>query len=105
MSASAQSQNLGKVQQVLGPVVDCFFDSGKLPPIKHAVRVTNKTNNDQDWNLVLEVAQHLGDNMIRCIAMDATEGLVRGQPVLDTGDQIQMPVGPETLGRILNVTG
>ncbi len=104
MSASA-GQNLGKIKQILGPVVDVEFPSGKIPAIYHAVRVSNKTNGDKEWNLVLEVAQHLGENTVRCIAMDATDGLARGQAALDTGDQIQMPVGPETLGRILNVVG
>jgi F-type H+-transporting ATPase subunit beta len=104
MSASA-GQNLGKIKAVIGPVVDVEFPSGKVPPIYQSVRVTNKTNSDKDWNLVLEVAQHLGDNTVRCIAMDATDGLTRGLPALDTGDQIMMPVGPETLGRILNVVG
>ena len=99
------SQNLGKIKQVIGPVVDVEFSSGKVPPIYQAVRVSNKTNGDKEWNLVLEVSQHLGENTVRCIAMDATDGLTRGQPALDTGDQIQMPVGPETLGRILNVVG
>jgi F-type H+-transporting ATPase subunit beta len=69
------------------------------------VKVTNASINDKEWNLVLEVAQHLGENTVRCVAMDGTEGLVRGQPALDTGDQIQMPVGRETLGRIMNVIG
>jgi F-type H+-transporting ATPase subunit beta len=104
MSASA-GQNLGKIKAVIGPVVDVEFPSGKVPPIYQSVRVTNKTNSDKDWNLVLEVAQHLGENTVRCIAMDATDGLTRGLPALDTGDQIMMPVGPETLGRILNVVG
>ena len=105
MSASAGLQNTGKIKAIIGPVVDVEFQAGKIPPIYQAVRVTNKTNGDQEWNLVLEVAQHLGDNTVRCIAMDATDGLTRGQPALDTGDQIMMPVGPETLGRILNVVG
>ena len=104
MSAST-GQNLGKIKQVIGPVVDVEFQAGKVPAIFHAVRVTNKTNGDQEWNLVLEVAQHLGENTVRCIAMDATDGLIRGQDALDTGDQILMPVGAETLGRILNVVG
>ncbi len=104
MSAST-GQNLGKIKQVIGPVVDVEFQAGKVPAIFHAVRVTNKTNGDQEWNLVLEVAQHLGENTVRCIAMDATDGLIRGQAALDTGDQIMMPVGAETLGRILNVVG
>ena len=105
MSASTGQQNLGKIKQVIGPVVDVEFNYGKVPPIFQSVRVTNKTNGDQEWNLVLEVAQHLGENTVRCIAMDATDGLTRGQAALDTGAQIQMPVGPETLGRILNVVG
>ena len=104
MSAST-GQNLGKIKQVIGPVVDVEFQAGKVPAIFHAIRVTNKTNGTQEWNLVLEVAQHLGENTVRCIAMDATDGLVRGQAALDTGDQILMPVGAETLGRILNVVG
>ncbi|MGK5083651.1 F0F1 ATP synthase subunit beta [Bdellovibrionota bacterium FG-1] len=105
MSASAQSQNMGRIKQVIGPIVDVEFESGHLPAIYHAIRVTNSANNDKEWNLVLEVAQHLGENTVRCVSMDSTEGLVRGLPARDTGDQIQMPVGRETLGRILNVIG
>ncbi len=105
MSASTGQQNIGKIKQVIGPVVDVEFMNGKVPPIFQAVKVTNKTNGDTEWNLTLEVAQHMGDNTVRCIAMDATDGLTRGQPALDTGDQIVVPVGPETLGRILNVVG
>ena len=104
MSASAGNQNIGRIKQVIGPVVDVEFD-GKLPEVKHALKVSNAAIGDQEWNLVLEVAQHLGENTVRTIAMDSTDGLVRGQPVKDTGDQIQMPVGRETLGRILNVVG
>jgi F-type H+-transporting ATPase subunit beta len=104
MSASA-GQNFGKIKAVIGPVVDVEFPSGKVPPIFQSVRVTNKANGEKEWNLVLEVAQHLGENTVRCIAMDATDGLTRGQPAFDTGDQILVPVGPETLGRILNVVG
>jgi len=105
MSATVQSENLGKVKQVLGPVVDVEFDNGHLPPIYQAVRVSNGTIDSKEWNLVLEVAQHLGENTVRCIAMDSTDGLTRGQQALDTGNPIQMPVGQETLGRILNVVG
>ena len=105
MSASSGQQNLGKIKQIIGPVVDVEFMNGKVPPIYQSVRVTNKTNGPLEWNLVLEVAQHLGENSVRCIAMDATDGLTRGQPALDTGNQIMMPVGPDTLGRILNVVG
>src|SRR3546814_2207045 len=88
---------IGKISQVLGAVVDVQFE-GELPPILNAL----DTEND-GRRLVLEAAQHLGENTIRCIAMDSTDGLVRGQTVTDTGGPITVPVGPETLGRILNV--
>ena len=97
--------NKGKITQVIGPVVDVEFEPGKLPEIFYAVKMTNPAINDAEWNLVCEVAQHLGENTVRTIAMDSTDGLVRGQEVIDTGDQILMPVGPKTLGRILNVVG
>ncbi len=97
--------NKGRITQVIGPVVDVEFEAGKLPEIYHALKVSNPAVDDREWNLVLEVAQHLGENTVRTIAMDATDGLVRGQDVLDTGKQIVMPVGPKTLGRIMNVIG
>ena len=97
--------NKGRITQVIGPVVDVEFEAGKLPEIYHALKVTNPSVDDREWNLVLEVAQHLGENTVRTIAMDATDGLVRGQEALDTGKQIVMPVGPKTLGRIMNVVG
>ncbi|MDT8444000.1 MAG: F0F1 ATP synthase subunit beta [Desulfuromonadales bacterium] len=97
--------NKGHITQVIGPVVDVEFEAGKLPEIYFALRVSNPSIDDREWNLVLEVSQHLGENTVRTIAMDATEGLVRGQEVLDTGKQIVMPVGPKTLGRIMNVIG
>lgn len=106
MSASANpGTSTGRIKQVIGPVVDVEFEGGKLPSIYHAVRVTNPAINDQEWNLTMEVAQHLGENAVRCIAMDSTEGLTRGQPAQDTGNQIMVPVGREVLGRIINVTG
>ncbi len=89
----------GQISQILGAVIDVQFD-GDLPNIMNALETTN-----QGKRLVLEVAQHLGENTVRTIAMDATEGLVRGQQVRDTGAAISVPVGPETLGRILNVVG
>lgn len=95
----------GKVKQVLGPVVDVEFPAGKLPPIYNALKLTNTTINDQQWNLTLEVAQHLGDNTVRAIAMDTTDGLVRGAAVKDMGTMITTPVGNEVLGRITNVIG
>jgi F-type H+-transporting ATPase subunit beta len=90
---------VGKITQVMGPVVDVQFE-GDLPEILNALETTNQGN-----RLVLEVSQHLGERILRTIAMDATEGLVRGQDVQDTGDPIMVPVGPETLGRIINVIG
>jgi len=97
--------NVGKITQVIGPVVDVEFSDGTLPPIYNALLITNPGISTQPWNLVIEVAQHLGEKTVRCIAMDATEGLVRGMDVQDTGDGIKVPVGPQTLGRILNVIG
>src|SRR5215470_692180 len=97
--------SMGKITQVIGPVVDVEFPPGALPPIYNALKVTNPAINNLPWNLVLEVAQHLGENTVRCIAMDSTDGLVRGSDVQDTGDVIKVPVGPQTLGRIINVVG
>ena len=95
----------GKITQVIGPVVDVEFPHGKLPQILNALTCSNANISKEKNNLVLEVAQHLGESVVRAIAMDATEGLVRGAEVLDTGAPIKMPVGPATLGRILNVAG
>ncbi|HVO30518.1 MAG TPA: F0F1 ATP synthase subunit beta, partial [bacterium] len=104
MSTNAAT-GVGKVTQVIGPVVDVQFMPGQLPAIYHALRITNPAIDDRKDNLVVEVAQHLGENTVRCIAMDTTDGLVRGMEVKDTGYGIRMPVGRETLGRILNVVG
>lgn len=93
------SNAVGRITQVLGAVVDVQFN-GELPPILNALHTQNEGK-----TLVLEVAQHLGENTVRTIAMDTTDGLVRGAEVVDTGNSIQMPVGPATLGRILNVIG
>ena len=95
----------GVITQVIGPVVDVRFPPGKLPQILTALRVTNPSINDKPENLVLEIAQHVGESTARCIAMDSTEGLVRGMTARDTGNQIMVPVGKPTLGRILNVIG
>ena len=98
-AASGTPKSAGRVTQVIGAVVDVSFD-GVLPAILSALET-----NVEDRRLVLEVAQHLGESTVRTIAMDSTDGLVRGQPVRDTGAQISVPVGPQTLGRILNVIG
>ncbi len=95
----ATTNNVGRISQVIGAVVDVTFED-QLPAILNALETFNNGN-----RLVLEVAQHLGENTVRTIAMDATEGLTRGQTVTDTGSQIRVPVGPKTLGRILNVIG
>jgi F-type H+-transporting ATPase subunit beta len=97
--------NLGKIVQVIGNVVDVEFEEGKLPPLLNAVLVSNPALSSEEDNLVLEVAQHLGDNVVRTIGMDLTDGLVRGMQVKDTGNPIMMPVGPQVLGRVINVVG
>lgn len=97
--------NEGKVIQVIGPVVDVEFAEGELPAIFTALNITNPTIDDTQDNLVVEVAQHLGDNVVRCIAMDTTDGLVRGMKAKNTGNPIMMPAGDSTLGRVLNVVG
>src|SRR6185295_5330473 len=102
---SANVPTTGRVTQVLGPVVDVEFPPGGLPEVYTALRLTNSTISKDKDNLVIEVAQHLGENTVRCIAMDTTDGLARGVPVTNTGAPIQVPVGKATLGRILNVTG
>ena len=98
------TDNFGNVIQVLGPVVDVEFD-GVLPPINSALRVSNHLINDQEWNLVVEVAQQIGSKRVRCIAMDTTDGIKRGAKVLDTGNPISVPVGKSALGRMMNVVG
>ena len=100
--------NQGKIVQVIGPVVDVEFEPGKLPPIYGALEVPGAGSTDvfaYSAKLVLEVAQHLGESQVRTVAMAATDGLTRGMPVNDTGGPISIPVGKETLGRIINITG
>ena len=97
--------SVGKVSQIIGPVVDVEFPAGKLPKIFDAVTASNPSISTEADNLILEVAQHLGESMVRTIAMDSTDGLVRGMDVKSTDKPISMPVGQETLGRILNVIG
>ena len=97
--------NMGKIVQVIGNVVDVEFEEGKLPELLTALLVTNPGIDDAEDNLVLEVAQHLGDNVVRTVGMDTSDGLVRGMLCKDTGKPIMMPVGKAVLGRILNVVG
>jgi len=100
--------NTGKIVQVIGPVVDVEFEPGKLPAIYNALEVEGAGSTDvfaYSAKLVLEVAQHLGESQVRTVAMAATDGLMRGMPVLDIGQPISIPVGKETLGRIINITG
>src|SRR4028118_1118094 len=98
-TAATATTHTGRISQVIGAVVDVSFN-GELPEILSAL----ETNNN-GTRLVLEVAQHLGESTVRTIAMDTTDGLTRGQEVIDTGSQIRVPVGPKTLGRIMNVIG
>jgi len=103
---SQEKKQIGKISQVLGAVIDVEFPPGVVAPrIYDALVTTNAAISDEKDNLVLEVAQHLGDNVVRCIAMDSAEGLTRGQDVRGTGAPISIPVGPKTLGRILDVIG
>src|SRR3990170_1649094 len=95
----------GNIVQVIGPVVDLRFEAGQLPALYNAIKLTNPSISDKEGNLTVEVALHLGDNIVRAIAMDSTDGLVRGMEATDTGGPITIPVGPETLGRLMNVIG
>ncbi|MBW1981438.1 MAG: F0F1 ATP synthase subunit beta [Deltaproteobacteria bacterium] len=97
--------SIGKIVQVIGNVVDVEFPEGQLPQILNALAISNPSISDEEGNLIVEVAQHLGDNVVRCVGMDTTDGLVRGMPAKDTGAPIQMPVGKTSLGRVLNVIG
>jgi len=103
--SGAPDSKLGRVVQVIGPVVDVKFPLGRLPSLLSALTLSNPNISDEPDNLVLEVAQHLGESVVRAIAMDSTEGLSRGLPVRDSGKPITVPVGNETLGRIMNVVG
>ena len=92
--------NVGKIVQIIGPVLDIRFEDGELPNILNAIEIDNKGQ-----RLVAEVAQHIGDNVVRCISMGSTDGLVRGMDAVDTGEGIKVPVGEETLGRTFSVLG
>jgi F-type H+-transporting ATPase subunit beta len=104
-TAAQTAKANGRVTQVMGAVVDVEFPAGSLPPIYAALKVSNSFISKEEGNLTLEVAQHLGDNAVRTIAMDTTDGLTRGTPVVNTGHEILVPVGVGTLGRVLNLLG
>jgi len=103
--AKSQKEKHGRVLQILGAVVDVEFPDGELPAIYTALKATNTSIDDNQWNLTLEVSLHLGNKSVRTIAMDTTDGLVRGNEVLNTGEGMSMPVGEGTLGRVLNLLG
>ena len=106
MATTDYSPNsMGRVVQVIGPVVDVAFDSAELPEINTALLLTNPSIDKREDNLTVEVAQHLGEHTVRCVAMDNTDGLIRGQVVKNTSAPISVPVGVEVLGRIMNVVG
>src|SRR5437762_11541860 len=105
-TATATAQKVGKVVQVIGPVVDGEFAGGELPAIYNAVRIQSSPGDAGDViDVIAEVEQHLGENRVRAVAMKATDGMQRGMKAIDLGEGISVPVGPETLGRVLNVLG
>jgi F-type H+-transporting ATPase subunit beta len=99
------SEVRGKILQVIGPVLDIEFENGKLPSIYNSIRIPRTTTEGVQENLIVEVQQHLGEDRVRAVAMDSTDGLVRGMDAFDTGEPISVPVGPATLGRLINVIG
>jgi F-type H+-transporting ATPase subunit beta len=105
MATTASDQKVGKVIQVIGPVIDVEYEGGYLPAIYNAVRIVADGEGGEKIDIVAEVEQHLGEGRVRTVAMKTTDGLQRGMSVIDTGAPISVPVGPATLGRILNVLG
>ena len=107
-TATAQQvgKQVGKIVQIIGPVVDVEFEAGHLPAIYNALRISADAQGGRDpIDVVVEVEQHLGENRVRAVAMKPTDGLQRGMKAIDLGEPISVPVGPETLGRVLNVLG
>src|SRR6266542_5895996 len=103
--ATGTAAAIGKVVQVIGPVVDVEFEGGHLPEIYNAVRIKSEGKGGQASDVIVEVEQHLGENRVRTVAMRPTDGMQRGMEAVDTGGPITMPVGPATLGRVMNVLG
>ena len=97
--------NEGKIVQIIGAVVDIDFSGGSLPSILNAIRIPRSDGNGPQEDLIVEVQQHLGDNRVRTVAMDSTDGLPRGVSCYDTGGPITIPVGPSALGRLINIVG
>lgn len=100
-----KTYNIGKISQVIGPVIDVDFSAGNLPSINNALSIKRTTIEGKEEILITEVQQHLGEDRVRTVAMDSTDGLVRGMEAIDTGEPIMIPVGPEVLGRLINITG
>src|SRR5262245_33569067 len=100
---ATQTQHIGRIVQVIGPVVDVEFDAGHLPEIYNALRIKSDAGGGAALDVVCEVEQHLGENRVRAVAMKPTDGMQRGMKVVDLGEPISVPVGPQTLGRVLNV--
>ena len=105
MSASTKTKNIGRVTQIIGPVLDATFPPGELPNIYNALQVRGKNEGGEEISVTCEVQQLLGDHCVRAISMTATDGLMRGMEVIDTGNPLTVPVGETTLGRIFNVNG
>ena len=103
--SEVMSEAKGKIIQIIGPVVDIEFPDGHLPKIYNAIKIPRTTTEGKEENLIVEVQQHLGEDRVRTVAMDSTDGLVRGADAFDTGEPISVPVGPNTLGRLINVIG
>ena len=102
---ATEKHNVGKIVQVIGPVVDVEFEAGHLPEIYNALRIQSDGGSGQTIDVIVEVEQHLGENRVRAVAMKPTDGMQRGMEAIDLGEPISVPVGPETLGRVLNVLG
>ena len=105
MAATTAIKNIGKIVQVIGPVLDVEFEAEHLPELYNALDITGKAATGEDLHVVVEVQQHIGRNQVRAVAMSSTDGVERGFEVVDTGGPITVPVGEEALGRILNVVG
>src|SRR5215470_3642023 len=104
--ATATAHTTGKIVQIIGPVVDVEFEAGHLPAIYNALRIQAPAKaGSEAIDVIVEVEQHLGENRVRAVAMKPTDGMQRGMSVIDLGEPIAVPVGPETLGRVLNVLG